>query len=185
MCKIENGEIGQLLKGGMVRLTHGEVYHLKDCTFGAGGRLVLSVVSTPRIPQENPIKSSITLEYMGSKLIDPTLKTHPIPILYTQSLVAEQPKAPQEASITVETTLLATMGMMCLFVLKKVAGLDRELKAGSCQIRHQEAISRIAKLEGKVLRKQLVDGAKFVKDKLDKRSTKASSKSEDECEGED
>ena len=56
-----------------------------------------------------------------------------------------------------------------LYVLKKVSGLDRKLKHGSCEVRHQQAITRIAKLEGKVLRKQVVDGGKAVKAKLDER----------------
>lgn len=63
----------------------------------------------------------------------------------------------------------SVVGASLMYLLKKVSGLDRKLKEGSCEVRHQEAITRIAKLEGKVLRKQIVDGAKLVKSKLDER----------------
>lgn len=166
MCEIKEGEIGTLLKGGLVRLRDGSVYHLKDCSFGVGGRLVLNA-TTPPIKKEIEVKGASNLEGVSLSLIDTQLLVEEMPVLFIseQATLAPDPEPPLE----IESTILGGLSLGLAFVFKKLAGLDRELRAGSCEIRHQEAITRIAKLEGKVLRKQLVDGAKFVKSKIDER----------------
>lgn len=168
MCEIKEGEIGTLLKGGLVRLRDGSVYHLKDCSFGVGGRLVLSVsMPKPIFKKKIEVEGASNLEGVPISLIDTQLSVKEIPtfVISEHVLVASEPEPPLE----IESTLLGGLSIGLAFLFKKVTGLDRELKAGSCEIRHQEAITRIAKLEGKVLRKQIVDGAKFVKSKIDER----------------
>lgn len=170
MCIIGEGEIGTLLKGGLVKLSNGEVYYLKDCQLKPGGLLSLSVGSAPQEKKWKPKpKREEGVSILPSEMIglgSGNLEVQPIALKEMTS--APEPLPPPE----VPMSPFAVVGGVLLLVLKKVAGLDRQLKSGSCQLRHQEAMTRIAKLEGKVLRKQIVDGAKFVKGKIDERKDK-------------
>jgi hypothetical protein len=169
MCIIGEGEIGTLLKGGLVQLSNGDVYPLKDCQLKPGGRLSLSVGSAPPAKIWKPQPKIKGVSILPSEMIglgSGNLEVQPIALKTMTS--APEPLPPPE----VPMSPFAVVGGVLLLVLKKVAGLDRQLKSGNCQLRHQEAITRIAKLEGKVLRKQIVDGAKFVKGKIDERKEK-------------
>jgi hypothetical protein len=169
MCVITEGITAQLLKGGLVRLNDGSVYRLDDCKLEAGGRIVLAVGierEKPRPkPRPNPrpkIVGEVNLEGVEVSLGDFSLET--------QEIILHPPKEPPPPFEPPATLVPFTLvGAALLYLLKKVSGLDRKLKHGSCEVRHQEAITRIAKLEGKVLRKQVVDGGKAVKAKLDER----------------
>lgn len=173
MCVIGSGETGVLLKGGLVRLLNGDVYLLSDCTLKGGGTLVLAVgqVQAPQAPKKVRGKEKLK----GVSLLDDTLSFSFIPSLPPPQVrliseAHEPPPAPPTAEVPY--TPFALLGGALLFAFKKLAGLDRQLKSGSCEIRHREAIVRIAKLEGKVLRKQVVDGvktAKGLKEKLEEK----------------
>lgn len=177
MCDIRDGEIGTLLKGGLVRLRDGSIYRLKDCSFGEGGRLVLSTGEPSKrrarapSPKKKKYEGKANLDGLEITFLDNDLRA-PSVVMREMKEVIEQPP-PQPKIDSVDMGVLSAVGATLLFVLKKVSGLDRKLKDGSCAVRHQEAIVRIAKLEGKVLRKQLVDGAKTakgLKEKWDSRS---------------
>ena len=175
MCVIGQGEYAILLKGGLVKLKNGDVYHLSDCTLEAGGRLALSIGQVSSPPRSKPSKKVIKGEVLfsdseGIHFLEEGLR-EPIVVLKELRQEIQQPP-PLPPPVEVPYSPFVVMGGVLMFVLKKVAGLDRVLKAGTCEMRHQEAIVRIAKLEGKVLRKQIVDGAKGVKgakEKWDKR----------------
>lgn len=166
MCTIGEGVSAQLLKGGLVRLNNGEIYYLKDCKLEPGGRFVLSVgYEEKRQVASTPKRKGVAhLDDISFKLGDYTL--NPIEMIM-QPAKEETPK-PVEPP-TSYTLPLAVVSGVLMYALKKISGLDKELKAGTCEMRHQEAVTRIASLEGKVLRKQIVDGAKFVKGQLDER----------------
>jgi len=165
MCVITEGITAQLLKGGLVRLNDGSVYRLEDCKLEAGGRLVLAVGIKREKPRPKPrlkIVGEVNLEGVEVSLGDFSLET--------QEIILHPPKEPPPPFEPPATLIpFSVVGATLLYLLKKVSGLDRKLKHGSCEVRHQEAITRIAKLEGKVLRKQVVDGGKAVKAKLDER----------------
>jgi hypothetical protein len=109
----------------------------------------------------------VEIEFLGSQL-----QLSPIALLKTEKVIEQTPPPTPPKIDSYEIGALSMVGATLMFVLKKVAGLDRKLREGSCTIRHQEAIFRIAKLEGKVLRKQIVDGAKTAKNIKDKVSEK-------------
>jgi len=180
MCVIGQGEYAILLKGGLVKLKNGDVYHLSDCTLEAGGRLALSIgqVSSTKPPRSKPPKKVIKGEVLFSDseevhFLEEGLREPVVVLKEIRQEIQQPPPLPPPAEIPYSPFVV--MGGILMFVLKKVAGLDRVLKAGTCEMRHQEAIFRIAKLEGKVLRKQIVDGAKGVKgakEKWDSRKAK-------------
>ena len=163
MCVIGEGEEGLLLKKGLVRLSNGQVYKLSDCDLKPGGRLILSMesVEVESAPRKKPLPSPVKGEFLikdneGFSFVSGL--DYPVVELISYEEVPPPPPPPE-----IPYTPFAVVGGALLLLLKKVAGLDRALKSGSCEIRHQEAIFRISKLEGKVLRKQIVDGAKAAK----------------------
>lgn len=160
MCVIGPGEEGILLKGGLVKLRNGEIYHLSDCELRPGGKFTLSL-GTVRAPKKTyrPVE-----KVKGKVLIGQDTEITLVGVLERPSveMISFKEEPPPPPQVETPVAPFAGVGMVLLMVIKKVAGLDRQLKAGSCEIRHQEAIVRIAKLEGKVLRKQIVDGAKTV-----------------------
>jgi len=169
MCVIGEGVRATLLKGGLVMLEDGSIYHLSDCTLKAGGTLSLSISAVPVKSSPNRIKiegvSLLSLDHL--ERFTGGLEA-PVVRLTRQEIKAPLPLPPVAE---VPYTPFALIGASMLLLLKKIAGLDKQLKAGTCEMRHVEAINRIASLEGKVLRKQIVDGGKFVyglKDKLSK-----------------
>lgn len=183
MCVIGEGESATLLKGGYVRLLNGRIYHLSECDLKGGGRLVLSMGESyeeemlppkrrgaPKVKEKGVVILGDSSTY---SFLSP-LSTMEIPAI---SEVHEPPPPPP---VEIPYSPFAVVGGVLLFMLKKVAGLDRQLKAGTCELRHQEAIVRIAKLEGKVLRKQIVDGAKTAKGLKEKMSAKKDEEKEDE-----
>jgi hypothetical protein len=184
MCVIGEGESATLLKGGYVRLLNGRIYHLSECDLKGGGRLVLSMgesyeeemlppkrVGAPKVKE----KGVVILGDSSTYSFLPPLSTMEIPVI---SEVQEPPPPPPPVEIPYSP--FAVFGGVLLLMLKKVAGLDRQLKAGTCELRHKEAIVRIAKLEGKVLRKQITDGAKTAKGLKEKMTAKNDEEKEDE-----
>jgi len=178
MCIVRDGESVILVKGGYVLFKDGSLYLLKDCKLEPGARLVLAISepkkkSIPKRVYKPYVKSDTFLEVSDVSLADVYLEIEPVLMVnFNEDKRAEiaQPveKKPQQSNIS--DIALPVVGVMLMYLLKKVSGLDKELKSGSCEIRHQEAVNRIASLEGKVLRKQIIDGAKFVKGQIDKRS---------------
>jgi hypothetical protein len=170
MCVITEGVTAQLLKDGLVRLNDGSVYNLNDCKLEPGGRIVLAMgiekpKSKHRYKPKPKVKGEVFLEDIEVSLYEDTLKT--------QEIILQPPKeAPPPFEPPATLVPFTVVGATLLYVLKKVSGFDRKLSHGSCEVRHQQAITRIAKLEGKVLRKQVVDGGKTVKTKLDERKAK-------------
>ena len=169
MCVIGEGESATLLKGGLVRLLNGDIYHLSDCELKAGGRLVLSLGESQDTPKRKVAKPP---RVEGVAMLGDSSEYSFVSPLTLEEVVliseVQQPPPPPPPPPEIPYSPFSVVGGVLLYVLKKVAGLDRELKAGSCEIRHKEAIVRIAKLEGKVLRKQIVDGAKTAKGLKDK-----------------
>lgn len=168
MCVIKEGVVGQLLKGGLVRLNDGSIYYLKDCKFEVGGRIVLAMgIQKPR-PKPRPqpkVEGEVNLDGINVSFGDFSLET--------QEIILQPPKeSPPPFEPPATLVPFTVVGATLLYLLKKVSGLDRKLSHGSCEVRHQQAITRIAKLEGKVLRKQIIDGGKTVKAKLDERKAK-------------
>lgn len=176
MCRIKSGMSVQLVSEGRVLFPDGSLYYLKDCTLETGARLVLAVGTEDKPPpvrrrvkpKPKPLPSDNFMEQDEISLADLSLKTEAI------TLQVPPPEPLPEPPLGVSEVAITTIGATLLWVLKKVSGLDNQLKSRSCAVRHQEAMTRIGKLEGKVLRKQIVDGGKFVKGQLDKRKEKAS-----------
>jgi hypothetical protein len=170
MCLITEGVTAQLLKDGLVRLNDGSIYYLKDCKLEAGGRIVLAMGIEKDKPRAKPIpqpkvEGEVNLEGIEVSLGDFSLET--------QEIILQPPKeSPPPFEPPATLVPFTVVGATLLYILKKVSGLDRKISHGSCEVRHQQAITRIAKLEGKVLRKQIVDGGKTVKAKLDERKVK-------------
>jgi len=174
MCDIRDGEEAVLLKNGLVRLKDGSIHNLKDCDLGAGGKLILSAGEyTPRsVKKKKKYVGKAHLDGAEIDFLGSQLQLSPIALLKTEKVIEQPPPPPPPKRDPYEIGVLSMVGATLMFVLKKVAGLDRKLREGSCAIRHQEAIIRIAKLEGKVLRKQIIDGAKTAKSIKDKVSEK-------------
>jgi hypothetical protein len=165
MCIINEGDEVYLVKGGKVLFKDGTTYPFSSCKW-LGGKVILGI-STSRPPKakKRPIKYKPRIE--GKVLLDDNLYLGEYTL---EPMVIQTPKEPLiETQPTSYLVPISIIGVGLLYALKKVSGLDRKLKQGSCEIRHQEAITRIAKLEGKVLRKQISDGGKTIKSKLDQR----------------
>jgi hypothetical protein len=160
MCTINPGDEVHLVKGGYVLLPNGELHKSKDCVW-KGGVISLKIVTPRPKPIPKPSKKEGVTMITGGDVSIGEYTLEPITISYLRQ---EEPE-PSPPLIS-DPAPLAIVGAVLIYALKKVAGLDRELKSGSCEIRHQQAVIRIAKLEGKVLRKQIVDGAKLVKEKV-------------------
>ena len=118
----------------------------------------------PKKPKKPILNQPFPLDVDLVDLGEYKLKPTEIVISSTQT-VKNVPTPP----ILTDTLPFAIIGVFLIYTLKKLSGLDRKLKHGSCEIKHQQAITRIAKLEGKVLRKQVIDGGKKLKAKLDER----------------
>ena len=174
MCIIGEGEEGTLLEGGLVRLKNGDLYYLSDCQLKAGGKLILGVGIVRASPKPKP-KPKVKGEVIFDNVEIPFVSSLMPPTVVIETGVSEPPPAPR--AVQMPYSPFAIIGVALVLVFKKLSGLDRELKSGSCPIRHQEAITRIAKLEGKVLRKQVIDGGKKVKEFADKRREEQDKKS--------
>lgn len=167
MCVITEGVIATMLKDDLVRLNDGSIYKLKDCKLESGGRIVLAIgIGKPkpkrRYKPRPKAEGIVNLEGVEVSLGDFSLET--------QEIILQPPKEedpPFEPPVALVP--FTVVGATLLYVLKKVSGFDRKLSHGSCAVKHQEAVTRIAKLEGKILRKQVIDGGKTVKAKLDER----------------
>jgi hypothetical protein len=160
MCEIKKGMEVYLLKGGLVKLPDGSVYALSDCSF-TGGKIILGIGEyVPPRPKKKVIKVN------GIPLLEEDHIDFGDYNLRPVELVLNPIKEPEPEPPVSYTLPFALIGAGLLFALKKISGLDRKLKTGSCEVRHQEAIVRIAKLEGKVLRKQVMDGGKKIKEKF-------------------
>jgi len=140
-------------------LEDGSVYYLKDCKLEGGGTLILSVGETkdPPLRAKPRVKGEVIFPKEALRGFIEGLEA---PVIHLAHIETKPSEKPLIDSSMLDHAPLTVVGGLLLFLLKKVAGLDRALKAGSCELRHQEAIIRIATLEGKVLRKQIVDGAK-------------------------
>ena len=174
MCKIKEGDEVYLIKGGKVLFPDGSIYNLKDCQL-SGGRLIMGIEEG--IEERSGSKKSIkrdkkkkaggkefVFEGKGIDLGEFKLETSA-----TEIVSIEDKKEVNEMNEYVSFLPLAIIGAGLLYALKKVSGLDRELRKGTCEMRHTEAIVRIAKLEGKVLRRQIIDGGKKIKEKIDEK----------------
>ena len=177
MCEIKEGDEVYLIKGGKVLFPDGSIYNLQDCQL-TGGRLIMGVEEG--IEEQRPKKrfrrvkkkkvgggKEFVFEGKGIDLGEFKLETSVAEIVRI-----EDKKEVNETNEYISFLPLAIIGVGLLYVLKKVSGFDRELRKGTCEMRHAEAIVRIAKLEGKVLRKQVIDGGKKVKEKIDERKEK-------------
>jgi len=178
-CEIKEGDEVYLIKGGKVLFQSGEVYNLKDCNV-SGGKIIIGIEETVPSAQKKKSKfikkkskskkGKVLLEDIEISLGDLKLKNP-----YVEIKTAVQQKKLEETKphkeIDVPGNLLPfTIAFSCIFYLfKKISGLDRKLSSESCEVRHIEAINRIAELEGKVLRKQIIDGSKAIKSKVDKK----------------
>ena len=171
MCIIGEGEEGTLLEGGLVRLKNGDLYYLSDCQLKAGGKLILGVGIVREKPKPKP-KPKVKGEVIFDNVEMPFVSS-----LTPPTVVIETGAPPPPPPVQMPYSPFAVIGVALVLVFKKLSGLDRELKSGSCPLRHQEAITRIAKLEGKVLRKQVIDGGKKVKELADKRREEQDKKS--------
>lgn len=161
MCTITKGQKAILLKGGLVRLENGDVYKLSDCHLENGARLVLGVATVRK-------KKHIAKKQSGVVLLNDMENVSFISHLDPPEVAYIKIKhPPQIVKKEIPSSPFIAIGLVFLLVVKKIAGLNKELKTGSCPIRHQEAITRIAKLEGRLLRKQIIDGGKKVKEHLD------------------
>lgn len=175
MCKIKEGDEVYLIKGGKVLFPDGSIYNLKDCQL-SGGRLIMGIEEG--IEERSGSKKSIkwdkkkkvggkefVFEGKGIDLGEYSLETS----VTTEIVSIEDKKEVNEMNEYVSFLPLTIIGAGLLYALKKVSGLDRELRKGTCEMRHTEAIVRIAKLEGKVLRRQIIDGGKKIKEKIDEK----------------
>ena len=168
MCVINTGDVAYLIKGGNVLLPDGYIYPLSSCKW-LGGKLILGIGEVKRSP---PLKRKVKKKDSKSEGVV-LIKGDEIdlgeynlePVIMTLNTPPPSPPPPPPSYLLP----FSIIGVGLLYSIKKLSGLDRKLKHGSCEVRHQEAINRIAKLEGKVLRKQVVDGGKAVKAKLDER----------------
>ena len=175
-CEIKEGDEVYLIKGSKVLFQSGEVYNLKDCRV-SGGKIIIGIEETvPSAQKKKPKlvkkkskskKGKVLLEDIEISLGDLKLKN---PYVEIKTTVQQKKFKETKKEVDVPGTLLPfTIAFSCIFYLfKKISGLDRKLKSGSCEVRHIEAINRIAKLEGKVLRKQIIDGSKAIKSKIEK-----------------
>lgn len=166
MCEIKKGDIVYLVKGGKVLLPNGFVYPIDSCKW-LGGKIILGVQEVGQKPvRKKPKKPVLNQPFpLDIDLVD--LGEYE---LKSTEIVISPPKTVKDIPTPPSYTLPFTViGIFLLYTLKKLSGLDRKLKHGSCEIKHQQAITRIAKLEGKVLRKQVIDGGKKLKAKLDER----------------
>ena len=165
MCVITEGVTATLLKDGLVRLNDGSVYSLNDCKIEPGGRMVLAIGIEKPKPKPKPkpkVEGVVNLEGIEVSFGDLFLET--------QEIILQPPKqAPLPFEPPNTLVPFTVVGATLLYLLKKVSGFDRKLSHASCVVKHQEAVTRIAKLEGKVFRKQIVDGGKAVKSKLDEK----------------
>lgn len=166
MCVVNPGDVVYLIKDGLVRFEDGSVYLFKDCKL-RGGTLVLGVGEVKSKPKPKP-KPKVEGEAILEEINLGSFQLKPLEVKTMMTTPVKEEKVEPPTS----TLPLAVLSVAVIYALKKVLGLDRKLKQGSCEVRHQEAITRIAKLEGKVLRKQIVDGAKLVKGKLDEKKSK-------------
>jgi hypothetical protein len=164
MCKISEGEIALLLPDGKVRLEDGSVHYLRQCELLPGARLLLGVREYTHKKKKPPIKGVYNAD---RDMVDFEIS----PLVLKEIIVPKKDPLPPQVSEPESNYLhvLAPITIAALaYLFKKVAGLDNKLTSGSCEVKHQVAMDRIAKLEGKVLRKQIIDGGKLVKEKISK-----------------
>lgn len=187
MCEIKEGDEVYLAKGGKVFFkSTGHLYDLSNCKI-SGGRIIVGIEESDEAFDNNLHiyknknikkrqqfkKGKVLLEDFDISLGDLKLKN---PYVEIKSVVHEKKLEEVQNKVDVPiTTLPFAIAFSCIFYLfKKISGLDRKLNAGTCEVRHAEAIKRIASLEGKVLRKQIIDGGKAIKNKIDKNKTEKS-----------
>ena len=174
MCVIKEGVEVYLISGGNVMFPNGDVYSLSDCKL-TGGTLILGV---GEVEEESPyVRKALPRRVKRKKNIGKSLiiqddvgfGDYSLDSLDLKTLgVVEVPEKLESVDYpNVDVVGFGVVFALIMTLFKKVAGLNRELKGGSCEVRHIEAITRISKLEGKVLRKQIVDGGKFIKEKYD------------------
>ena len=178
-CLINNGEIGILYKGGLVKLSDGNFYRLTDCEFSPGGRLVIGVEESPERRFKEERKEEIKYSKGEVLLRDDEFsfsetKLNPISIMMMPSQ-KEKPYLKSEDTLTdlFPASFLFVCGLIGV-LFKKLAGVNRQINSGTCEMRHYEAMTRIAKVEGKLLRKQAIDGGKKIKQKFDENKNKNS-----------
>ena len=178
-CLIDNGEVGILYKGGLVKLSNGDFYYLKDCDFSTGGRLVIGIEESPERRFKEERKEEVKYS-KGEALLRDTefsfseTKLSPISIIMMPT-EESAPLVKRENTYDDLFPVSFIFFISCIGVLfKKLAGINRQINSGTCEMRHYEAMSRIAKVEGKLLRKQAIDGSKKIKQKFDENKNKNS-----------
>ena len=170
MCEIKEGVEVYLISGGNVMFPNGDIYSLNDCKL-TGGTLILGVGEvedeSPYIRyRKKPKKKNTGKSLIVKDMFD--LGEFELKEMKTQIIEVKDEAIPVEDYNDFFIGGFVIVFALLVNIFKKVSGINNELKIGSCEVRHAEAITRIAKLEGKVLRKQIVDGGKFVKEKYDK-----------------
>jgi len=159
MCEIKKGDVVYLVKGGNVMFEDGRLYRMSDCKL-KGGKIVLGMKGVA----EKKVEKKEGISLLKQDSID-------LGDFKLESMEIELPKEemPERNDFGGWVGPVLMLGAGFLWMLKKISGFDRKINFNSCELRHQEAIVRIAKLEGKVLRKQLIDGGKKVKEKMEKK----------------
>ena len=176
-CLIGEDEVAILYKGGLVKLKNGKFYSLRNCEFLPGGRLVIGIEESisenyraSRIKERKIVKGEVLLR--ESDIVFENTKLNPVSIqIQHENVHKEFEKENGNESYFVISLVLIAGLFVSLF--KKLAGINKELNSGSCQIRHSHAMMRISDLESKMLRKKVIDGGKAVKQKLDERKKKS------------
>lgn len=174
MCEIKEGVEVYLVSGGNVMFPNGDIYSLSDCKL-TGGTLILGIGeaedASPHIGyQKKPKKKNVGKSLIVKDMFD--LGDFELKEIKTQMIEVKDEVIPEENYNDFFAGGFVIVFALLFNIFKKVSGINNELKIGSCEVRHAEAITRISKLEGKVLRKQIVDGGKFVKEKYDKSKKK-------------
>lgn len=173
MCEIKEGDEVYLVKGGKVLFPDGSIYDLRDCQL-SGGRLILGIEEDAEDNWPKKLTRSVEKKKTGGKEFvfeskDIDLGEYNLETNAVEIVSIEDKKEINETNEYMSFLPLAIICAGLLYALKKVSGFDRELKKGTCEMRHAEAVVRIAKLEGKVLRKQIIEGGKKVKEKFDEK----------------
>ena len=117
MCDIRDGEEGSLLQGGLVLLRSGEVYNLRDCTFGVGGKLVLGVGAPKRVQRgtrKKLVMGAANLEDVHVPFLVTDLSLSPIALPVTSEHIEAPPPSPP---IDAQTTILLGLSIAVIFLL--------------------------------------------------------------------